>query len=186
MKLESQQIISDLSSQVKTLIHLGSKMQSETNKLLNTYPADGGWNILECFEHLNRYSQFYIPEFQKTIGSAKPKQSNYYKTGFLGNYSAVQMLPKDGVIANKMNTFKSKDPSLSATPVGADVIDQFLSDQNQILDVLEKAKKVDLGKNKVKTTLPLIKFKLGDALRFFLNHELRHKVQIERVYREVK
>jgi hypothetical protein len=52
--------------------------------------------------------------------------------------------------------------------------------QRQILTLLETEKKVDLRKIKIRTTLPILKFRLGDTLRFVIYHVNRHLVQAKR------
>lgn len=185
MKLDSIELLSALDTELKTLIEKSERIQAEPESTLRKNPDNGGWNVLECYEHLNRYSAYYIPEIKKSVNRAKKPRSTSYKTGFLGNFSAKQMLPKNGDVDNKMNTFKSKNPSLDQVKLDKAVISQFLSDQEKLRELLTQAKKVDLGKTKVKTTLLLIKFKLGDVLRFHINHEVRHMAQIERTLNAV-
>lgn len=180
MKLNSIELLSALDAELKTLIEKSERIFTEPESVLRKNPDKDGWNVLECYEHLNRYSAYYIPEIRKSVNRAKKTRSTSYKTGFLGNFSAKQMLPENGTVDNKMNTFKSKNPSLDQVKFDKAVISQFLSDQEKLRELLTQAKKVDLGRTKVKTTLPLIKFKLGDVLRFHINHEVRHMTQIER------
>jgi hypothetical protein len=90
------------------------------------------------------------------------------------------MLPKEKL--NKMKTFKDKNP-LNAT-LDRSVIDRFLEQQTQLLELLELSKNVSL--NKVKTSISitkLIKLKLGDTFRFYINHMLRHMNQIDNILR---
>ncbi|HKL03318.1 MAG TPA: DinB family protein [Cryomorphaceae bacterium] len=186
MKLDSRKLLLELDFELKTLIEKSSKIQMEPEATLGENPANGGWSVLECYDHLNRYSAYYIPEIKKSIDRAKESNSTTYKTGLLGNYSAKQMLPKEGKVKNKMNTFKSKNPSITTTALDKSVLEHFIYDQKILRKLLKQAGKVDLGKTKVKTTFPLISFKLGDILRFHINHELRHMLQIERTLNAVK
>ena len=56
----------------------------------------------------------------------------------------------------------------------------FIALQEELLDLLEVAKNKNLDKIKTKTTLPLVKFKLGDTLRFVIHHNERHIVQAKK------
>lgn len=88
------------------------------------------------------------------------------------------MLPKKKL--NEMNTFKDKNPlNTDLTPA---VIDVFLNQQLQLIDLLNKSKKVNLTKEKVKITLTKwIRLRLGDTLKFVIYHNSRHLFQIEKI-----
>lgn len=101
-----------------------------------------------------------------------------FKSGVLGNYFANSMLPKSGKIT-KMKTFKKMNPANSNLPITT--IDRFLKQQERLLSLLEMAKQVDLTKTTTGITLTsLLRFRLGDTFRFFVNHITRHVRQAER------
>ncbi|MBE8722162.1 DinB family protein [Sphingobacterium pedocola] len=142
--------------------------------VLNRKPDAGGWNILECVEHLNRYGDFYIPEIEFRLHNANSRPSAVFKPGVLGNYFAKSMLPKERL--NKMKTFKSMDPA--ETSLDSSVLDKFIHQQEQLLQLLETSRKVDL--TQVKTSISIskwIKLRLGDTLRVVIYHNRRHIVQ---------
>jgi hypothetical protein len=68
----------------------------------------GGWNVLECLEHLNLYGDFYLPEIRKRIVESSFPPGEYFKSGWLGDYFVKSMEP--GKTMKKMKTFKDKDP----------------------------------------------------------------------------
>lgn len=144
-------------------------------KALNQRPAPGSWNALECIEHLNRYGDFYIPEIKKRLDASTYKKSEAFKPGLLGNYFSKSMLPK----GNKMKTFKPMNPIDCALETG--VIDTFVRQQNDLLELLEAARLTDL--TKVKTAISIskwIKLRLGDTLRVVIYHNHRHLIQARR------
>ncbi len=189
MKMQASQLTQDLIDQIKTILQKANQLQELSDKELNIRPNAQSWTILECIEHLNRYSDFYLQEIEKRIDEKmdknknKPNQNYIFKSGFLGNYSANSMLPnatgkKAGQI-NKMTTFKDKNPINSG--VNRHVLETFIDDQNEFIRILEKSKNVDWNKTKASLTLPLLKFNLGDTFRFVINHQIRHFVQIENI-----
>ena len=92
------------------------------------------------------------------------------------------MLPKENL--KKMKTFKDKNPLNSN--LTKDVIDEFLNQQIKLLDLLNKSRKVSLNKVKISISITtLIKLKLGDTFRFYINHMIRHMKQIERIERKI-
>lgn len=135
------------------------------------------WNALECLEHLNLYGSFYIPEFKKGLRKAaveNPKVKATFNSGWVGNYLADMMkITRQGEI-KKYSTFKSKNPIY--TSLLPNVAERFLAQQHETKTILQQAHTADLD-IKIPITLPLIKLKFGDALRFFVYHNERHVVQ---------
>lgn len=88
------------------------------------------------------------------------------------------MLPKkEGKVNMAMKTFPKMDPK--DTGVGQEVILAFKKDMNDMLDLLERAKTVNLRKTKCKLWLRWLKFNLGDTFRFMVYHNKRHMIQID-------
>ncbi len=204
MQIEAKKLTQNLIEEIKTIIQKAQKLQTLSNDELNFRTQSESWTILECIEHLNRYSDFYLQEIEKRIDEKmdknqeklNPSQDYTFKSGFLGNYSANSMLPvQKGIvtisenknpsenhflkIGNKMKTFKDKNPIHSG--VDKRVLDTFIDDQNEFIRLLEKSQHVNLNKVKVSITLPILKFNLGDTFRFVINHQIRHFVQIETI-----
>ncbi len=149
-------------------------------KLIQKQNAES-WNVLECIEHLNRYGDFYIPEIEARIKNSSYGESETFNSGLLGNYFAKSMLPKEKL--NKMKTFKSMNP-LNCPLTDQKVLDKFINQQEQILELLEKSKKTNLSK--VKTSVSIskwVKLRLGDTFRVVIYHNLRHILQAERALR---
>jgi hypothetical protein len=138
---------------------------------LNFKMNDAQWSILECIEHLNRYGRFYIPEISKRIKNNKYPNSNIFKSGILGNYFSKSMKPKEKL--NKMKTFPSMNPKGSNLSI--EVLEEFIIQQNSLLELLNQANFVDL--TKIKTNISIskcIKLRLGDTLRVVIYHNKRH------------
>ncbi|WP_349644515.1 DinB family protein [Chryseobacterium herbae] len=177
--MSTSQLLDELKTLTQAHIKYAENLLKETDEKLNSRISDGSWSVLECLEHLNRYGDFYIPEITQRISSSKTSPANAFKPGLLGNYFAKSMLPKDKL--NKMKTLKSMDPINSQ--LDKSVVEKFIRQQSQFLDLLEKAVSVDL--NTIKTSVSiskLIKIKLGDTFRFVIYHNDRHILQAERVF----
>jgi len=181
MRITPEKFISEMEQDIFQMLHKAKTHRELGLDVLKAKPRENAWSALECFEHLNRYSSFYLDAFEKKIRKAvQPKR---FSPGWLGKKSADSMLPKEGEIKNKMKTFKSKNPSVDGH-VDKDAVNQFIEDQERLLKMMEGLKKADLNV-RVSTTLLLLKFKMGDALAFYINHELRHMVQIENTLTKV-
>ena len=176
MKTQSEILILDLIETTRLNLNFVELLKQKSETELNWKENSESWSVLECLEHLNLYGYFYIQEIEKTILKSKQKSETEFKSGFLGNYFAESMLPKQKL--NKMKTFKDKNPLNSN--LDTKVIDEFINQQIKTIDLLNKSKIVSLNKNKVKITLTKwIKLKLGDTFRFVINHNIRHIKQIE-------
>ncbi len=181
MKIKSEILLGEIQKITENILHFAEhEMKELSDEKLNQKPAEDKWSIAECMEHLNRYGDYYIPLINEKINKSKTSAKEIFTTGWLGNKAAQDMLPKDGIIKNQMKTFKNMNPSFSE--VNTNVLEEFTRQQKEILTIIEKAKTVDLNKNKIPITISrFIRFKLGDILRFLIFHNDRHFVQIKNV-----
>lgn len=142
---------------------------------LNKRSSQDSWSALECLEHLNIYSDYYIPEMKKTIQKSKYKEpSGQFKSGLLGNYFVKMVGPLDQ--SKKMKTLSASNPIGSS--INSSSLKRFQDYQVKTLDLLKNAKDVDLAKNKIGISIaPWLKIKLGDALRVVIMHNKRHVIQ---------
>lgn len=176
--MNAKQLLQDLTSRTMSHIARVQKLQAIDHVSLNRKTDEKSWSILECIEHLNRYGDYYIPEITTRIKASKKAWEKDFKSGWLGNYFAESMLPKEQL--KKMKTFKSMNPVGSS--LNPKVINTFLNQQSQILELLKLAEGVSLSKTKTSISISsLIKLKLGDTLRFVIFHNERHLVQAERL-----
>ena len=167
--------IKELNQKLSEIDDALTQFSREDEAALQQHPAEGSWSVLECIEHLHRYNEFYLPEFKKSMKKAPISSSNEMKRGRFGMKSAKSMLPCEKGVDNPMKTFKSKN-SLNSD-VSKAILDQFRLEQNQLKTIVKTAQDRDVGSVKCKTTLPLIRFRLGDAIEFIVNHQVRHMAQ---------
>lgn len=178
MKVETELLIEELTILVKEHLKFAENLKNKPEGTLNNRLSNNSWSVLECIEHLNLYGNFYLPEINNRIMESVTTAQPFFKSGWLGNYFANSMLPKDKL--NKMKTFRSMNPIHSK--LTQQTLDNFIVQQIQLLELLNQAKKVDL--NKVKTSIsitPLIKLRLGDTLRIVIYHNKRHIVQAKNI-----
>ena len=179
--MTQEELIEDLKSTTHKLIDSAKRYRSMKSIKLNGRLSDDSWSILECFEHMNRYDAFYVNELRLKL-EASPDIGNserLFQSGWIGGRSANSMLPQANKKLNKMKTFKNMNPL--GSDLKTSVIDTFIKDQRALLDIFRLAKEKNLNKVKVKLTLPLLKFKAGDAMRFIQNHNVRHLTQCKLV-----
>lgn len=181
MKIRSEELIQDLIERTRQNINKVAFLKTKTDNALNYKAAPQSWSVLECLEHLNLYGRFYLPEIAKQLIETSYPNETDFKSGLLGNYFANSLLPKEKL--NKMNTFKSMNPLNSK--LDRSVIDNFLDQQIQMLELLDKARSVSLNKTKTGISISRwIKLKLGDTFRVVIYHNQRHIDQAERALSE--
>ena len=175
-KTKSVELLDQQQSYVRKIIATTTLVRQEDPELLLRPPAPGKWSVIQTLEHLNSYGRYYLPAIENAMKESKSSQE-WFSPGWLGNYFTNMMLPKNGVVTNKMQAPKDHRPSsdLDVKPV----MDEFLKQQNQLLDLLEAAKKKNIGAIRVPISISkILKLKLGDTSRFFVAHEQRHLVQV--------
>ncbi|TVZ55682.1 DinB family protein [Lutibacter sp. Hel_I_33_5] len=178
MIINSNQLLSELNALVSSHIEEAKLFLTVTDDKLQNKINPESWSVIECIEHLNLYAVFYNTEINKCLNNSTKVSEPNFKSGFLGNKFALDMLPKEGM--KTMKTFKSKNPIHSKLDTKK-VLTTFITYQEELLDLLEIAKDKNLTKNKTKITLPLLTFRLGDTFRFVIYHNQRHIVQAKRV-----
>lgn len=141
--------------------------------LLNHQPAPGSWSVLECLEHLNRYSRYYHPQLAQALTPARPAADQAVGYSWLGRQSVGMMRPDN---RKKHTTLKHMNPSGSR--LGREVLSEFLSHQTELLALLARAHHADLNRKAVPVEFfRLLKLRLGEALEFVVVHQQRHLQQ---------
>jgi hypothetical protein len=176
MERLTKDLIGELKNYTLRHIELAGSFKNNNPDGLNRKASKDSWSALECMEHLCLYGDFYLPEIERRIAGFTGTPSKSFRSGWLGNYFANSMLPKEKL--NKMTTFKNMDPANGSLSVR--VIDRFLAQQQKMLVLLERAERTNLSKVKTSITLTkLIRLQLGDTLRFVIFHNERHMQQAQ-------
>lgn len=179
--MQTEKLIQSLINQSKEITSRVETLKELDIENLTWKRNSETWSILECLEHLNRYSEFYLPRIQFEIQHAVPGQAVKIKSGLLGGYFVKSMIPKEKL--NKMKTMKPMNPLNSK--LSLQVLEKFLENQKSKIELLEKSKNYNLNRIKIVTSLSkLIKMNLGDTFQFLINHEIRHLKQIENILQQ--
>lgn len=180
MQTNNNSLIDALSIMTENATAKAKQFKQLSDSELNFKANPEKWSVLECLEHLNRYGDFYLPEIEKALESAKRKRdTSIYKSGLIGNWFANLMKVNNGKMT-KMKTPPDKNPAGSKLTVVT--IDRFLKQQEMLKSLLDQARHADLTNTKVPISLTkFIRLRLGDTFRFFINHIERHIFQAEKV-----
>ncbi|TGE15666.1 DinB family protein [Hymenobacter elongatus] len=145
---------------------------------LNYKTSTASWSILECLEHLNRYSRYYNEELAKALPSQE-QSCNPHEVGFtwLGRKSYDIVRPDNG---KQHKTINHMNPA--GSQLGPEVLHEFLRHQQHLLALLTAATGTNLNRKAVRVEFfRLLKLRVGEALQFVVAHEQRHVQQALRV-----
>ena len=175
---EKIEIVKELVQKVET------NFKGLNQQELNWKENSGKWSINECLEHLNSYSRYYLPEYDKATKIGKPASNCIYKSKWFGR-KCVQSVAPDNIGKKKMNS--PKHHNYCNSNINKDTVSEFIHHQQKLIEILEKAKSININKAKVKIEImKLIKLTLGDMFNFFVTHEQRHIIQAKNVLALVK
>lgn len=183
MKIITQELIAELIEKTRININKAEGFRKLTEKELNFKESIDEWSMLECIEHLNIYGDFYNPEIKECIKKTHTTSTKIFKSGVIGNYFVNLIRPKEKL--NKMKTLKVNNPLGSS--LDKNVIDRFINQQKDCLELIEKSKQINLTKTKTAISISkLIKLRLGDTFRFITAHNERHLLQAENILKNAK
>lgn len=188
--IRTKELLLSLQEQTENQLTLAiNSWQNLPSSLLTIAPATGKWSAAQCIEHLNIYSRYYLPAIETAIQKAltqKQKPSNQFKSGWLGAYF-VRLMQKD---PSKNPKDKMKAPKNAQPPSTLDaavVVAEFIDHLENMQQLIEKAKGIDISKTRVGISIArFIKLKLGDVFSFNVAHTQRHLMQAERAISNVR
>lgn len=185
MKYNSHSLLESLQADVRQIILEAEKLKALPESVLKLQPAAHQWSVAQVLEHLNIYSRFYITAIEQKLHLNQSGPNIDFTPGWLGNYFTNLMKPNaEKRITKKMKAPKNAVPSTQ--PDAQKMLEEFISHQHHLLNLLQIAKTANLDYNRIPTSLSkMISLKLGDTFRFFIAHEQRHFVQIHNTLKQL-
>ena len=185
-QINSNTLLELLQNDVRELLLQCTQLQHTDPVLLVQQPAEGKWSVAQVLEHLNIYARYYITAIEQKLHLNQSGANLVFTPGWLGNYFTQLMKPAaDNSLRSKMKAPSNAVPS--AQPSAQAMLNEFITHQHHLLNLLQIARTANLDYIRVATTLSkLITLKLGDTFRFFIAHEQRHFLQIENTLRDLQ
>ncbi len=171
------ELLTRLTERTRHNLAAGQYLLALDQPALHQRPRPDAWNALQCLAHLNHYGDYYLPEIRQRIRQSKFRQAqDTFTSSRLGNYFAASMKPSETM--RKISTFKRADPVNFDRKPDLTVIHEFIRQQEELLELLALAARVDLTRTKTGISITnLIKLRLGDTLRVVIYHNWRHVEQ---------
>lgn len=190
MRIKRIVLIKELTRLSKRLSEIVlSDFEPLTNAQLNWKLNPNQWSIGECLLHINLIYAHYLPLIENGIQQNLQKvdsAKNDYQSGLLGNFLIKRIqLGEDNVAKHTLKTANLFKPSTEDNLNGAETIRQYELYQQQLLSLLESAKRVNLEAIRIPfALLHFIRFRLGDLFRYIVYHNERHIVQAQKMRSE--
>lgn len=165
--------VTDLRTVVKT------QFSALNSTLLNQPPAPTSWSILECLEHLNRYSRYYNAALTQAVGETPAGLASTSEVAYswLGRKSVEMMAPANAKKSKALNRLNPLGSQLSR-----EVLTEFDQHQAHLLELITLARTADLNRKVVPVEFfRFLKLRIGEALEFMVVHQQRHVQQAQRV-----
>ena len=177
--LELRSTLSEITT--NNLQQATSWMAKLTEKQLNWRPNPGIWSIAEVLAHLNSYARYYHPTIQKKIESTRFRNAKEdFLSSPLGRSAWKSMkLGRLNNIKRKFKAPKGHNPSIDSELVKGTELNDFLTQQQELLQIIESSAEVNARKVKIPISISkIVRLRLGDALLFIAYHNERHMQQI--------
>lgn len=149
---------------------------------LRVRPALDKWNMLECFAHVNAYTDHYLSRIELAIHKAKARK-----------WAAVPKLRSTwrgrrtirGVDPANIDRKRKKSPkkyNFAHKPLGKEEVKRFIINMEKLLRLLQLSREIDLSK----PTIPMVQkwfatLNLGDLYQYLVAHARRHVLQAQRL-----
>jgi uncharacterized coiled-coil protein SlyX len=146
---------------------------------INWKPADDGWSVGQCFEHLIKTDELFFDELDKVAaGNRKNSLLENYSplSGFFGNL-LISSLQKDA------RKFKAPSPKIvPPSEIDPNIVELFAAHQSELIEKIKRTAAADWQKTKITSPfMKLMTYRLADGFRIVVEHERRHVRQAKRV-----
>ena len=157
-----------------------SQFSALPEEALLLHPGPGRWNALECFAHLNAFSDYFLPQIERAIHKSKARSwapADERRQTWLGRM-AINAVRPDNTGKKRRKSPKRMDPArLSIRPFE---FKAFLINCEMLLRCIQQARQVNLNKTRVPHfRWPGFQFMLGDLLEYMVLHLQRHVIQVQ-------
>ena len=150
---------------------------------LNWKPSAERWSVAQCFDHLINSNAGYIPIFD-AVAAGTLKQTFIQKLpGAPKMWGQLLIKSLDPKTTRKLKAPKKFQPASS--DLKASIIDDFVNNQNRVLEFMEKLKGFEIDRTIITSPVAsMVTYSVLDAFRIVAVHEKRHFQQAQRVTQE--
>ena len=184
-KIKSNVLLDRLSDLSNRLSADATKEFEELTKEQLFWNSDkNSWSIAQCLAHINAYYRFYIPVFIERIKNSRFQEpTEIFQSSPLGNSTYIRVkLGKVKNVKRKLKSAKDYNPLINTNLKTENSLNEFIENQNKLIEILEAAKKINIRKTKTPFSIrPIVKLRIGDAFQYIVYHCERHIEQANKV-----
>jgi hypothetical protein len=146
----------------------------------NWRPADGGWSIAQCFDHLNLTNRRFLDILKASVEQARREgklDDGPYTYSFLSRWMFRAISPP---VKRKFRAARRFQPADEKAP---DVVmTEWARTHDEFVEVLQRASGLDLARIKVPSPVTrLLRYDLGMAFWILTAHDRRHLAQVRNI-----
>lgn len=175
--------IEKMENLVEEQIETSTKIFQNLSEEALDFSGIGTWSAAACLDHLNSYSDYYLPRIKKVLSSQKPTDDpNFIKLSWIGSYFINMMKPIEN--GKKFKAMKKHFPNVH--PIDPhQIVANFIHNLEEMTLILSQAKNIDLNKGKIRSSISsLVNLRLCDTIEFLLVHNQRHIIQAKKQVKE--
>ena len=147
-------------------------------RLFTVRPHMSSWSAAECIAHLNTTSELFVPILEDSIEAARKSGVTTTRAPRMDVVGALLRWFMEPPVRVKTKTAAPFVPR--GVRAKAESLAEFVSVQNQILDLIHSAHDLDLRKLKIVSPFDKrIKYNVYSAFRILVAHQRRHLWQAE-------
>jgi hypothetical protein len=181
--MKTEELFSEVTTiSKKNFDFVRNKLSNLKSNQLSWKPNSQTWSVNEILAHLNQYANYYHDVFLNKIENTKFSEAkSQFISSPLGKSAWKSMkLGTANNIKRKFQSPKNYNPTIHPEIVSINELSVFEKKQFELLDIIEKAKNVNIQRVKIPISISkFIRLKLGDALLFVVYHNERHLQQIK-------
>jgi hypothetical protein len=175
MAMWAERLISELDAADERARKLAGGLGVEQ---LNWQPANGGWSVGQCLEHLCIANEVYLPAIARGLEGKPKRPVKKITPGLFGRWFIESFIEPSA----KQKKTPAPKKIVPSSRVETSVLERFLASNNATREVIRRAREYDV--NQIRFRNPLVSviwFTVGTGLMIISGHERRHLLQAERV-----
>lgn len=160
----------ELDSQINFVVR---HFQTLPDSAMVQRPSPDAWSMVECIEHLNTYSDYYMPLMRRAIeeGSLDKTKLKPYAPGFLGDLLNRKIDPVRG--KKRLKARAMHLPKINEAP--SQIVARHLAAQEELIVLVRRSQNLNLNKKVIPLSwLKWVRLSLGDTYAFMVYHNARH------------
>ncbi len=149
-------------------------------------PDSTRWNVLECFAHLNAFSEMYLSRIEAGIHKAKarkwilPAEEVEYTSAARRDLRRIERAGERPRKSKKRNNFYQQ-------PLGPEVVKTFIINCERLLRNLHLAREVDVNRPKIgRGPSNFFHYTLGNTFEWLIRHAELHLAQSQILLQQIK